>query len=46
MGETDAEIEARCNMEGVSFDCKPRVNRGKVTGSSHMLNELDPYVRI
>ena len=32
IGDTDVEIEARCNMEGVGFDCKPIVNRGIVTG--------------
>jgi len=45
IADTDAEIETRCKMEGVSFDCKPRVNRGVVTGLSHMLNEHNPYVR-
>jgi len=32
-------------MEGISFDCKPSVNRGITTVLSHLLNENNPYVR-
>ena len=31
----DEEIEARCSMEGVSFDCKQRVDHGIVTAQSN-----------
>jgi len=41
----DEEIEARCSMEEVSFDCKQRVDCGIVTALSHILNEHNPYVR-